>query len=173
VKLEVRRLEATDDRTTFRSGNVDLDRFFLRYAGQNQFRHHIGTSYVALDLDGTIVGYATVSASEIAPEGLNPAERKRVARYPIPVLRLARLAVDERATGRGVGTTLLRSVLLIAQQMARDVGCVGVVIDAKSDAVAFYERLGFVKLDIVSGELGDRPPTTAMFVELGQIPRSR
>jgi hypothetical protein len=57
--------------------------------------------------------------------------------------------------------------------MAKDVGCVGVVVDAKSDAVAFYARLGFVKLDTVSGDLGDRPPTSAMFLELGQVPRSR
>jgi GNAT superfamily N-acetyltransferase len=173
VTLEVRRLEPTDDRSAFHSGNVDLDRFFLRYAGQNQFRHHIGTSYVALDADQKIVGFVTVSASEIAPEALDPAKRKRVPKYPIPVLRLARLAVDERATGRGVGSTLLRSVFLLAQQMAMDVGCVGVVVDAKSDAVVFYEKLGFMRLDTVSGELGDRPPTLAMFLELDQVPRSR
>jgi len=49
VAITVRRLEPEDDRTNFRSGNVDLDRFFARYAGQNQFRHHIGTTYVAVD----------------------------------------------------------------------------------------------------------------------------
>jgi GNAT superfamily N-acetyltransferase len=171
VTFKVRRLEPTDDRSAFHSGNVDLDRFFLRYAGQNQFRHHIGTSYVALDAAGKIVGFATVSASEIAPEALEPAKRKRLPKYPIPVLRLARLAVDERAKGKGVGSLLLRSVLVLAQQMADDLGCVGVLVDAKSDAVAFYEKLGFVMLDTVAGELGDRPPTSVMFLELGQVPR--
>ena len=39
----------TDDRTRFRSGDADLDRFFQAYAGQNQFRHHIGTTYVAVE----------------------------------------------------------------------------------------------------------------------------
>ena len=174
MTFKVRRLEPTDDRARFRSGNVELDRFFLRYAGQNQFRHHIGTSYVAVDADGRIVGFATVSASEIAPEALDPTKRKRVPKYPIPVLRLARLAVDERAMRKGVGSLLLRAVFFLAQQMAKDVGCVGVLVDAKSEAVAFYERLGFVRLDTVSGELGDRPPTLAMFLELGSlVPRSR
>jgi hypothetical protein len=36
-------------RTAFRSGDPDLDRFLVKYAGQNQFRHHIGTSYVAVE----------------------------------------------------------------------------------------------------------------------------
>ena len=173
MTLRVRRLEPTDDRSTFRSGNVDLDRFFSRYAGQNQFRHHIGTSYVAVDPGGRILGFATVSASEIVPEALPSAKRKRMPKYPIPVLRLARLAVDEQATGKGVGSTLLRSVLFLAQQMAKEVGCAGVLVDAKSAAVAFYERLGFVKLDTLSGELGDRPLTVSLFLELGQVPRSK
>lgn len=166
----VRRLEPTDDRSPFQSGNVDLDRFFLRYAGQNQFRHHIGTTYVALDLSGKIAGFATVSASEIAPAALEPSKRKRLPKYPIPVLRLARLAVDRRSQGKGIGRLLLRSVLRLAQHMANDVGCAGLLVDAKSDAVAFYTTLGFVQLDTVAGELGDRPPTTLMFLELGQVP---
>ena len=44
VAFKVRRLEPNDDRSTSRSGEPDLDRFFLRYAGQNQFRHHLGTT---------------------------------------------------------------------------------------------------------------------------------
>ncbi len=48
MTLEVRRLEPHDDRTRFRSGSVELDRFFLRYSGQNPFRHRIGTPYVAV-----------------------------------------------------------------------------------------------------------------------------
>ncbi|HKY39758.1 MAG TPA: GNAT family N-acetyltransferase [Polyangiaceae bacterium] len=171
--LKVRRLEPTDDRSGFRSGNVDLDRFFLRYAGQNQFRHHIGTTYVIVDASGQIFGFATVSASEIAPEALHPVKRKRLPKYPIPVLRLARLAVDERAKGRGIGSALLRSVLVLAQQMAEDVGCAGVLVDAKSDAIAFYEKLGFLRLEAAAGELGDRPPTCLMFLELAQMPRPK
>ena len=99
MPLEVRRLAPEHDRSRFRSGNADLDRFLARYAGQNQFRHHIGTTYVAVDDAGVIAGYATVAASELAPEAMPAAQRKRLPKYPVPVLRLARLAVDERAEG--------------------------------------------------------------------------
>jgi GNAT superfamily N-acetyltransferase len=169
VTYTVRRLEAGDDRDAFRSGNVDLDRFFQRYAGQNQFRHHIGTTYVAVDPGGRIAGFATVTASELAPDAVARGRRRRPARYPLPVLRLARLAVDEQHQGRGVGRLLLRAVLVLARQTADEIGCVGVVVDAKPDAVAFYERLGFLRLAVVAGELGDRPVPLPMFLELGQF----
>jgi GNAT superfamily N-acetyltransferase len=170
VTLEVRKLAPADDRSAFRSGNVDLDRFFLRYAGQNQFRHHIGTTYVAIDATGLIAGFATVTASEVVPDALPAPKRKGLPRYPVPVLRLARLAVDDRAKGQGVGSLLLRSVLVLAQQMAGEIGCVGVVVDAKPEAVTFYGKLGFLPLDSVAGQLGDRPEPLPMFLELGQVP---
>jgi len=169
VRLEIRRLEAGDDRGGFRSGNADLDRFFVRYAGQNQFRHHIGTTYVAVDATGFIAGFATVTASEIVPEALPTSKRRRLPRYRVPVMRLARLAVDERAMGKGVGSLLLRSVLVLAKRMAAEIGCTGVLVDAKPEAVAFYEKLGFLPLEGVAGQLGDRPEPLPMFLELGQV----
>lgn len=169
VVLELRRLTAEHDRSRFRSGNADLDRFFARYAGQNQFRHHIGTTYVAIDERGVIAGFVTVSAAELSSSMMPTAKRRRLPRYPVPVLRLARLAVDEGFKGQGVGTLLLRAVLMLAAQMAADVGCVGVVVDAKPEAVAFYEKLGFLRLGVVAGELGDRPQPLPMFLEVGQV----
>ena len=169
VTLKVRRLEPDDDRSAFRSGNVDLDRFFLRYAGQNQFRHHIGTTYVAIDVAGTIAGFATVTASETSPQAMAASKRRRLPKYPVPVLRLARLAVDERAKGRGIGSILVRSILVLARHVADDFGCVGVLVDAKREAIAFYDRLGFVRLEGVAGELGDRPAPLPMFLELAQV----
>ena len=165
----VRRLEPTDNRTRFRSGNIDLDRFFVRYAGQNQFRHHIGSTYVALDDRSEIIGFATVAASELTTASLPDSKRKRLPAYPLPVLRLARLAVDERHQGQGIAHTLLRAVFLLAHRMAADIGCAGVVVDAKPAAVGFYERLGFIALDAVAGRLGDRPEPLPMFLELGRF----
>lgn len=173
MTLTIRKLGPDDDRSVFRSGNPDLDRFFALYAAQNQFRHHIGTTYVAIDGAGAIVGFATVAAAEIEAEKLPAARRKRLPKYPLPALRLARLAVDERAKGQGVGSVLLRAVLVLARQLADDIGCVGVVVDAKPEAVAFYEKLGFLRLEVVAGELGDRPQPLPMFLELGQLGRAK
>jgi len=169
--VSVRRLRSSDDRSGFRSGQVDLDRFFLCFAGQNQFRHHLGTTYVAVDEDDLIVGFATVSASQIEVQDLPLAKTKRLPNYPLPVLRLARLAIHDDVQGSGVGSMLLRAVFVLAHQMARDYGCVGVLVDAKAEAVEYYKLFGFFELSTVRGELGDRPAPTIMFLELGAIPK--
>jgi len=167
-EVRVRRLESRDDRSGFRSGNIDLDRFFQRYAGQNQFRHHIGTTYVAVQGDH-IAGFVTVSSGEMIAEKLTKNLRRRLPAYPLPVLRLARLAVDKRFQGHGVGRLLLRAMLELALEMRDRVGCLGVLVDAKPDAVAFYSALGFKPIELVSGALGDRPEPVAMFLPIGKI----
>lgn len=168
--LRIRRLEPSDDRSTFRSGNVELDRFFQRFAGQNQFRHHIGTTYVATRR-AEILGYATVSAAHLEVGELPEADRRRLPAYPLPVLRLARLAVSESAQGMGVGRLLLRAVFTLAHQMSEDVGCAGVLVDAKAEAVGYYRALGFVALELSRGGLGDRPEPTPMWISLKGIPK--
>jgi len=167
---EVRVLRRDDDRSRFRSGNADLDRFFARYAGQNQFRHHLGVTYVAVEEAG-VVGFATVAASQVEIAALPDDDRRRFPRYPLPVLRLARLAVDERVRGQGVGRVLLRTVFTLAHEMSRTVGCAGVVVDAKSGAVAFYERLGFRAMPPRGGALGDRPEPLPMYLHLSAVPK--
>ena len=169
MDIAVRKLRPDGDRSTFDSRDPDLDRFFKRFAGQNQFKHHVGTTYVAEEA-GLLVGFATVSAAQVEIRDLPPAKHGRLPRYPLPVLRLARLAVDKRAQGRGVGLTLLKAVFVMARAMAGDFGCIGVVVDAKPQAVAFYERYGFTALEVVQGHLGDRPEPLSMFLEIGTIP---
>ncbi len=169
MAAEVRLLRPSDDRSGFRSGNVDLDRFFLRYAGQNQFRHHVGVTYVAV-VDDEILGFATVAASQVEIVDLPEGARRRLPHYPLPVLRLARMAVDQGSQGRGVGKVLLRTVFALAREMARTVGCVGLVVDAKPDAVGFYERLGFREMATRSGALGDRPEPLPMYLHLSAVP---
>lgn len=161
---EIRRLATSDDRSAFHSGDPDLDRFFIRFAGQNQFRHHLGTTYVAVDA-GRILGYSTVAAGSIESERLPSTLRRSLPCYPLPVLRLARLAVDASAARQGVGSSLLRHVLNLAIRMAEDVGCVGIVVDAKPGAAAFYARLGFSPLDVAQGALPSAG-TTPMFLPL-------
>lgn len=170
--MKIRPLRPEDDRTAFMSGDADLDRFFRKFAGQNQFRLHIGTTYVAV-ADGEILGFVTVTATSLTIDNLPAGQRKRLPRYPLPALRVARLAVAQAARGRGIGRSLLRMSLGLAREMAVRVGCVGVVVDAKPDAVEFYERLGFERLDILAGALGDRPLPLPMFLPLGSIPKEK
>jgi GNAT superfamily N-acetyltransferase len=145
--VEVRALARDDDRSGFSCGQADLDRFFEHYAGQNQFKLHLSVTYVAI-LEDRIAGFATVAASSLERANLpNARQRRRLPSYPLPVLRLGRLGVDTRAQGLGIGKALLRNVLGLALDQRDRLGCVGVVTDAKAEAVRFYEGLGFVPLE--------------------------
>jgi GNAT superfamily N-acetyltransferase len=168
AELEIRLLRREDDRGSFTCGEPALDRFLQHYAGQNQFKLHLAATWVATR-DPDILGFATVASGCIERRSV-PDERlrKRLPDYPLPVLRLARLGVDRRAQGMGLGSGLVRHVLRLALSQRDQVGCVGVVTDAKPDAVAFYEALGFTRLAGVGEGLlhGDPDP---MFLGIATI----
>jgi len=166
--MEIRPLRENDDRAAFHSGDSDLDRFFHRYAGQNQFRHHIGATYVAVE-EGQILGYATMAPGHLEIEGLPVSIRNRLPRYPLPILRHARLASGMGARGKGIGTALLRFVFRLALKMSDEYGCWGVVVDAKAESVGFYQRLGFMKLEVVEGAPEARPRPVEMFLQIRDI----
>lgn len=170
--MEIRALRPTDDRDSFHSGDEALDRFFHQYAGQNQFRHHLGVTYVAVD-QRRVLGYATVAPRHIDIEDLPDRERRKLPRYPVPVLGLARLAVDTSARGVGLGAQLLRFVLQLALEMADRVGCAGVVVDAKPAAVPFYEKYGFTAFEVIEGESEARPRPAPMWLSIATVKRAR
>ena len=156
--VEIRRLVPADDRSAFACGDAAIDRFFQHYAEQNQFKLHLAMTWVAVRGDD-LLGYVTVAGGSLEREHVpDAALRRRLPQYPLPVLRLARLGVDRRAQGMGVGAALVRHVLMLALAQRDDVGCVGVVTDAKDGAVAFYEALGFTRLtDVREGLLHGEP----------------
>lgn len=166
--MEIRALRPSDDRSAFESGDEALDRFFHRYAGQNQFRHYIGVTYVAVE-DDHILGFATVAPRHIDMEDLPERVRKKLPRYPLPVLGLVRLAVDRSAQSLGLGGQLLRFVLKLATTMADEVGCAGVVVDAKHGAVGFYAKYGFVPFEPLEGQSEARPRPIAMWLPIQAI----
>ncbi len=168
MALTIRALRPEDNRSAFRSGNDDLDRFFRSYAGQNQFRHHIGTTYVAMD-GASILGFVTIAPSQLEAGQLPRRLSRRLPQYPVLVLRIARMAASERARGLGIGSSLLRFAFELALGLAQDYGCAGVVVDAKPNAVAFYEAFGFEQIDVEQGRLGDRPIPLPLFLEIGVI----
>ena len=172
MAIEVRQLRESDDRTTFRSGHYDLDRFLARYVGQNPFRLHIGTTYVAIDDRSVILGFVTVASCSIEVADLSKKLAKRFPAYPIPALRLARMAVGAGTQRSGVGTLLMKAVFVIVRDQARKSGCAFVVVDAKPGAESYYERWGFELAPVESGEIDARPVPKPMFLELGAIPET-
>jgi GNAT superfamily N-acetyltransferase len=130
-------------REGFDCGEAALNEFLRRQAGQQQ-RRGFGKTYVALAEDGvTVAGFVTVSAGQVAT-GQLPVNLK-LPRYPAPMLRIGRLAVDVRHQGRGIGQELLSFALHLARDFSQRVGLYAVVVDAKNEkAKAFYARLGIV-----------------------------
>ncbi len=164
----IRALRAEDDRSGFRSGDDALDRFFHRYAGQNQFRHFYGVTYVAVT-EGEIVGFVTVAPRHFDLEELPEKARKGLPRYPAPALGLMRLAVSESARSQGLGSRLLAFVLGLASKMADEVGCAAVVVDAKPGAVDSYAKYGFAPFEPMEGQSEARPLPTTMYLLMQEI----
>jgi GNAT superfamily N-acetyltransferase len=169
--VNIRLLAPGDCRSDFSCGDIELDRFFQRFAGQNQFRHHIGSTYVAV-LDERIAGFATVAPGELTVEAASEALKKRLPAYPIPILRIARLGVDKHFQGEGIGKLLLRGMLELSLEIRDRLGCVGVVADAKANAVSFYRSFGFVPLEVGRGILGVRPEPLPMFLPVKLIEKA-
>ena len=168
TEVEIRPLTQGDDRSGFRCGDAALDRFFRDYAGQNQFKLRLSVTYIAV-VGQHILGFATVAVGSLERRELPDDQvRRRLPRYPLPILRLARLGVDEAAQGTGVGKQLLRHVFQLALQQRDTAGCVGVVTDAKPDAVTYYEKLGFVPLEGVREGLLHGAPLP-MFLDIHAI----
>lgn len=127
----------------FDCGEAALNGFLLRQAGQQQ-RRGFGKTYVSLAEDGvTVTGFVTVSAGQVATTSL-PAQLK-LPRYPAPMLRIGRLAVDCRYQGRGIAQDLLAFALRLAVEFSRRVGLYAVIVDARHDkAKAYYLKSGFI-----------------------------
>jgi GNAT superfamily N-acetyltransferase len=136
-------LGAEHCRDGFDCGDLALNEFLLRQAGQQQ-RRGFGKTYVVLVDDGvSIIGFVTVSAGQVATSSLSA--KAKLPRYPAPILRIGRLAVDSRYQGKGIGQDLLAFALRLAVEFSQRVGLYAVVVDAKHDqAKAFYVKLGFI-----------------------------
>jgi predicted N-acetyltransferase YhbS len=67
--------------------------------------------------------------------------------YDLPLILLARLAVDRRFGGRGLGHALISEALRISLRIANEIGCRCVITDAYRDRVSWYQRYGFVTIE--------------------------
>ena len=134
---EPRLLKHEDERARFQSGNAEIDDWFHRFAWQNH-RARNARVFVTTQEPETLGFYAlamgAVSRSDL-PEALKPGRRPD----PCPVLILARLAVDQRAQGRGIGAALLKDALLRAHKLSNEVGFAALLVHCANDhARDFY-----------------------------------
>lgn len=133
------------DRESFTCGHPALDEYLRHRAGQHQ-RDGIATTHVLVD-DGsprTIIGYCTLAAAQIHLDELREDDRRKLPAYPVPALRMARLAVASDMQGAGCGALLVGHAVNLALAVRRTMGVRLLLVDAKDDrAAAFYEGFGF------------------------------
>ena len=138
----VEKLRANHELTGLDCGKDELNRFLRRFAFANQQANSAQT-YVACR-GQAVVGYYSLTVGTVAHAEATERVKKGMPRYPIPVMILARLAVDKDEHGRGLGRGLLKDALLRTAQAADIAGIRALLVHAKDDeAKAFYEHFDF------------------------------
>ncbi|MBI4968403.1 MAG: GNAT family N-acetyltransferase [Rhodospirillales bacterium] len=135
-------LSSDHDRETFACGDEALDRFLKRHALGNQAANSSRT-YVACR-GRAVIGYYSLAVGSVQLDSASPRVRKGLARHPVPVMLLARLAVNRREQGLGLGQSLLKDAILRTLQAADIAGIRAMLVHAKDEAAkGWYERFDF------------------------------
>jgi GNAT superfamily N-acetyltransferase len=138
----IEKLSVAHETSAFSCGKPALDSWLRRFALTNQASDSARTYVVCR---GTrVVGYFSISAGSVERDEVPARIAKGLARHPVPVVLLARLAVDLGERGKGLGAALLKDALLRIAQGAEILGARAVLVHALDDeARRFCEHLGF------------------------------
>ena len=126
----------------FHCGEDALDAWLHRHA---RHAEAAGSARTFVTADGEqVVGFYALAIGQVEPGDATDRLLKGQPRTrPVPVLLIARLAVDQGHQGRGVGRSLLQDALLRCAGVGESVGVRAVVAHAKEGASAFYDHFGF------------------------------
>lgn len=147
------------DREAFDCGEEALNEFLCRYARKSHERGGAKTFLAISDTDKTVLGFYSLSPASVEYSRTPEIVRRGLSRHDVPGFRLARLAVDRRFQGQGLGGQLLLAAGRRCLLAAAEVGGVALVIDAKNERVAgWYASYGAVAL-------ADAPLTLVLALE--------
>lgn len=133
------------DRDGFECGEPTLDAYLRRQAAQHH-RDGISTTHVLVDdaAPARILGYYSLSAAQLLLTDLQEADRRRLPDYPVPAIRMGRLAVATSEQGKGHGDYLLAHALARCLELRQQLGVRVLLVDAlHGKAARFYRAYGF------------------------------
>ena len=136
---------SNDGLKRFDCGNNNLNEYLVKYARQNEYRQ-ISRTFLLLD-DLTVIGYYTLATADLDLDCFGLEEAKKLPNYPIPCIRIARLAVDANYQSKGYGKYLLKEIIKKVVSISSVVGIYAIIVDSKNEAVKFYEHFGFKSLE--------------------------
>jgi GNAT superfamily N-acetyltransferase len=148
AKWRIEPLDRRHDRGQFDCGEPALNDYLARYARQHQ-ETGIARTFVAVDCveNVGILGFYSLAVGGIDKRNLPVQAAKHLPNFPIPMVRLARLAVDVCQQGQGLGEDLLIDALHRCLRVGEQTGILAVLVDAKHEhAKAFYSRYEFESL---------------------------
>ena len=128
---------------SFDCSREELNRYLQRFAWQNQ-QAGVAQTYIGLAGDA-VIGYYTLAVGHVTREEAPERLTKGLARHPVPIMLLARLAVDHRWQGQGVGKALIKDAMLRTLQAADIAGIRAFAVHAKDEeARRFYLKFDFI-----------------------------
>jgi GNAT superfamily N-acetyltransferase len=141
--MHTKPLDKFQDRNVFNCEVEPLNDYLKKYALQNQ-KKDAARTYVLTNEENQIVGFYTLVFGSVSIEETTPKVATGLGKYPIPIILLARLAIDKNQKGKGLGKLLMRDALLRAVRASEIAGLRAFLVHAKDEsAKAFYEKLGF------------------------------
>jgi len=138
-------LVASHQRKAFDCGDESLNIFIQKFALQNQ-KKDANRTYVVIDDDNQVIAYYSLVAGEVVHQAAPGVVKKGLAKHPIPVIVLAKLAVDVNYQGMGLGCSLLQDALKRALNVVQEIGVRAILVHAKNEnAASFYRKFGFLQ----------------------------
>ena len=141
------------DLSEFFCGRAALDDWLKTYALQAGSSGTANT-FVLLDENASVIGYYSLLMGSISQIEATERVRKGTGRYPIPVIVVARLAVNQKSQGQGIGRALLRDAVIRGVNISKEVAFRAIITHPiDEEAANFYLRFGFEQSPISSGQL--------------------
>jgi len=126
----------------FECGEAALDDWLKRRALANQ-SSGASRTFVVSDESGHVRGYYAMAAGAVSHQLATGGVRRSMP-DPVPVIVLARLAVDRRAQGLHLGAALLQDAVNRVVAVSQNAGVRAVLVHALHEkARQFYEHYGF------------------------------
>jgi GNAT superfamily N-acetyltransferase len=152
--LCIREIQLDDRVNGFSLGSSEFTglKTFLKKDAVNFHLTNIVRTYVLVDskTQPQVLGYISLMCSGLTLDvSQRPKENSRIKTYDVfPAIKLARLAIDKSLQGKGYGKVLVNTAIaLVKDNIMPHVGCRFISVDAKQNAISFYQKIGFELLD--------------------------